>query len=312
MTRTNTITRAATADDAAAIARIYNQGIEDGAATFETRARTAEDIAASLLGRATRHPTLVASRDRVIVGWASASLYRDRACYDDVAEFSIYVERGERAHGIGAVLLEALCDECEQRGFTKLLSRIFVENEGSRRLCAKLGFHEVGVYRRHGQLHGVWRDCVIVERLLGAARAPSVAPSALDVALDFVARINAHDSAALAVLMSEGHELVDSLGGSSRGRDALEKGWAGYFQRVPDYAIEITAHFPHGDDVALFGFAGGTFAPDGVLTPENRWRIPAAWLATVRDGRVAKWRIFADNKPMHEQLARAQARDERR
>ena len=167
VTRTTTITRAATADDAAAIARIYNQGIEDGAATFETRARTADEIAANLLGRATRHPTLVALRGEVVVGWASASRYRERACYDDVAEFSIYVERDARSSGIGAVLLEALCVVCEKRGFTKLLSRIFPENQGSRRLCAKLGFEEVGVYRRHGKLRGAWRDCVIVERLLG-------------------------------------------------------------------------------------------------------------------------------------------------
>lgn len=156
--------------DAEVIARIYNEGIEDGVATFETRTRTAEDIRKDFLARATRHPTLVALRDLRVVGWASASRYRERACYDDVAEFSIYVERTSRASGVGAVLLDAFATACEAKGFTKLLSRIFVENVASRRLCAHSGFREVGIYVRHGQLRGEWRDCVIVERLLGAAK----------------------------------------------------------------------------------------------------------------------------------------------
>jgi phosphinothricin acetyltransferase len=59
--------------------------------------------------------------------------------------------------------------ECERRGFWKLISRIFPENEASRGLCRRLGFREVGIYRRHGKLDGEWRDTVIVERLLGEA-----------------------------------------------------------------------------------------------------------------------------------------------
>jgi len=70
---------------------------------------------------------------------------------------------------VGRLSLEALIREAERRGFWKLVSRIFPENLASRRLCAALGFREVGVYRRHGQLDGHWVDCVVVERLLGAA-----------------------------------------------------------------------------------------------------------------------------------------------
>jgi L-amino acid N-acyltransferase YncA len=57
--------------------------------------------------------------------------------------------------------------ECEARGYWKLVSRVFPENESSRALCRALGFREVGVYRRHAKLDGQWRDCVIVELLLG-------------------------------------------------------------------------------------------------------------------------------------------------
>jgi L-amino acid N-acyltransferase YncA len=86
-----------------------------------------------------------------------------------VAEFSLYVAREARGQGVGRLALSALINEAESRGFTKLVSRIFVENLASRRLCASLGFREVGVYRRHGRLDGRWMDCAIVERLLGSA-----------------------------------------------------------------------------------------------------------------------------------------------
>src|SRR5207253_1614084 len=117
------------------------------------------------------YPLVVAADDSgEVVAWASASPYRPRAAYAGVAEFSIYVARGRRGHGFGHAALEALVEECERRGLWKLVSRIFPENEASLALCRSLGFREVGVYRRHGRLDGAWRDCVIVERLLGDAR----------------------------------------------------------------------------------------------------------------------------------------------
>jgi phosphinothricin acetyltransferase len=70
--------------------------------------------------------------------------------------------------------MQALIADCEGRGYWKLLSRIFTENEASLALCRTLGFREVGVYRRHARLHGEWRDCVIVEKLIGEAQSPAV------------------------------------------------------------------------------------------------------------------------------------------
>jgi phosphinothricin acetyltransferase len=83
--------------------------------------------------------------------------------------FSIYVARPARGQGAGRVTLEALISEAEGRGYWKLVSRIFPENEGSLALCRSLGFREVGTYHRHAKLDGMWRDVVIVERLLGEA-----------------------------------------------------------------------------------------------------------------------------------------------
>lgn len=104
-----------------------------------------------------------------MVGFAWTSAYRPRACYDGVAECSVYVDRGARGTGVGRLALTALIGRVERRGFGKLVSRIFPGNLASRRLCASAGFREVGLYRRHGKLDGRWMDCVIVERLVGEA-----------------------------------------------------------------------------------------------------------------------------------------------
>ena len=162
------VVRAATVDDAAAIARIYNQGIEDRVATFETELRTATQIAGILEHYAQSHPAVVGVRDDQVIGFAWTSTYRARPCYAGVGEFSVYVARASRGSGAGHALIEGLAEACRQRGFWKLVSRIFPENMASRALCAATGFREVGVYVRHGQLDGVWRDVVIVERLLAS------------------------------------------------------------------------------------------------------------------------------------------------
>jgi L-amino acid N-acyltransferase YncA len=166
---TGTTTRLARESDAETIAQIYNQGIEERIATFETEPRTAADILAALAGRGERYPTVVAERDGRVVAWAAAGQYRSRPCYAGVAEYSVYTARDARGTGAGRAVLQALFQAAEERGLWKLVSRIFPENTPSLALARKMGFVEVGVYRRHGKLDGVWKDCVIVEKLLGEA-----------------------------------------------------------------------------------------------------------------------------------------------
>ena|SRR5690242_7637768 len=156
--------RAATRDDAAAIAAIYNEGIEDRIGTFETRLRTANDVLDWFTGS---YPIVVVeSADAAVIAFASTSVYRPRECYRGVAEFSVYVARAARGRGAGEMAMRALFDAARRAGFWKLVSRVFVENAASRSLLRKLGFREVGTYHRHGQLEGVWKDVVIVEYLL--------------------------------------------------------------------------------------------------------------------------------------------------
>jgi phosphinothricin acetyltransferase len=157
--------RPATLADAAAIAEIYNQGIEDRVATLETRLRSAADIHSWFDGV---HPVLVAEEDGQVLAWASTSLYRTRECYAGIAEFSVYVRRAARGQGAGRVVLGTLIEAAGAAGFWKLVSRVFVENTASRALLCSVGFREVGVYEKHGKLDGVWRDVVIVEYVIEA------------------------------------------------------------------------------------------------------------------------------------------------
>src|SRR5262245_48682007 len=133
---------------------MYNEGIDDRVATFETVPRTPEDIHAWF---GAPHPIVVVEDDSgAVVAFASTSLYRPRDCYRGIAEFSVYVARAARGQGAGRVAMLALIEAATARGFWKLVSRVFVESAPSRRLLRSVGFREVGVYERHGQLDGVW------------------------------------------------------------------------------------------------------------------------------------------------------------
>ena len=158
-------TRAATSADAAAIAAIYNEGIADRIATFETEPRSAADIAGWFTAE---HLVVVVETGKAgPVAFAASFPYSSRPCYSGIGEFSVYVRRNHRGRGAGRAALAALIEAATARGMHKLTSRVFPENTSSRALLKGLGFEEIGVHRRHGQLDGRWRDCVIVERLLG-------------------------------------------------------------------------------------------------------------------------------------------------
>src|SRR3954470_179210 len=114
--------RAATPADAAAIAHIYNQGIEDRTATFETRLRTKEDISAWFDGV---HPIVVVEDAGEVVAFAATSTYRPRECYAGIAEFAVYVAREARGRGAGRMAMQGLIEAAEGAGFWKLVSRVF-------------------------------------------------------------------------------------------------------------------------------------------------------------------------------------------
>jgi len=155
--------RPARREDAAAVTAIYNQGIEDRIATFETQPRAVAEIEAWF-----DHAKafVVVEDGGEVVGYAVAHPYADRCCYAGIGEFSVYVRRDRRGAGAGRLAIAALVDASRAAGLWKLLSRIFPENRASLALMARCGFKEIGVHEKHGKLDGVWRDCVIVERLI--------------------------------------------------------------------------------------------------------------------------------------------------
>jgi uncharacterized protein (TIGR02246 family) len=124
-----------------------------------------------------------------------------------------------------------------------------------------------------------------------------------DVAQRFSLAINGQDPDKLAELMTPAHRFIDALGQAVEGREAMRAAWTGYFRMVPDYTITVEESFCLGQVVVMLGTAQGTYAPDGQLRAENRWQTPAAFRARIEDGKVAEWRVIADNEPMRQLMA---------
>jgi L-amino acid N-acyltransferase YncA len=158
--------RLATHDDVPAITRIYNQGIEDRVATLETELRSESERLQWLSGRSERYPVYVAVIHGAVVGWASLNQFNQRTAYQHVADFSVYVDRDQRGHGIGRLLLETLIAAARVIGFHKLVLSAFPWNEKGMALYSKMGFRLVGTYKEMGLLDGQWVDTVIMEKLL--------------------------------------------------------------------------------------------------------------------------------------------------
>ena len=127
----------------------------------------------------------------------------------------------------------------------------------------------------------------------------------VETVLEFLNRINQRDADKLAELMTDDHRFVDSLGQTVRGREKMLAGWRGYYAFCPDYWVSHEEILSDGNRVAVFGEAGGTIAVNGELASENEWRIPAAWRAVVENGMVKEWRVYADNKPAYDIVAKS-------
>jgi ketosteroid isomerase-like protein len=125
---------------------------------------------------------------------------------------------------------------------------------------------------------------------------PANAP--LEVAMDFIKRINAWDVNDLCDLMTEDHVFQDALGKRFVGRETMRQSWTEYFNAIADYKVHADEFFQTDDRLAIFGTASGNYAGNGTKGPENFWEVPAAWRVLVRNGLVAEWRVYADNQPL--------------
>jgi phosphinothricin acetyltransferase len=141
------------------VARIYEDGMRTGNATFEVRTPTWEEWDAA-------HSSirLVATVEGELAGWAALAPTSNRACYRGVAEDSVYVASWAQGQGVGRALLERLIERSEELGIWTLRAGIFPENKASVRLHLGCGFRLVGVHERLGELNGEWRDVLLLER----------------------------------------------------------------------------------------------------------------------------------------------------
>lgn len=158
------VIRQARAEDAEAATAIYNEGIEERVATFQTSPQESERFREQI--EAGRFPFLVAVDGNQVVGFIATSSYSDVPAYAGIAEFAVYVARDARRSGIGRTLLESLADNAREAGFYKLIGKVFTSNAPSIALLKECGFREVGVHERHGRLDGEWKDVALLERLL--------------------------------------------------------------------------------------------------------------------------------------------------
>ena len=132
------------------ITEIYNQGIEDRVATFETRLREDAEMVEWLLDREGRHPVLVIEDEEgLIQGWASVNSYNSRCCYSGVGDLSIYVHRDMRGKGFGRQLLEGLMDSARRQGFHKLILNAFDSNEAAKKTVSGHGIPSCGHIRKN-------------------------------------------------------------------------------------------------------------------------------------------------------------------
>ena len=145
----------------------------------------------------------------------------------------------------------------------------------------------------------------------------------LEVAMEFIKRINAGDINVLCELMTEGHIFQDTLGKRFIGRETMRQGWAMYFKLVTDYQVHADEFFQTDERIAIFGTASGRYVgPHGPTTkagngapvhstaesaigPTGFWEVPAAWRAVVQAGKIAEWRVYADNQPLRKLMGDA-------
>ncbi len=165
--------RLANLNDAEAVRSIYNLEVETAPVTFDLVPRTLQEQKDWIAARAGAHAVLVAvDDDDDIVGFAALSPYRSKPAYSTSVENSVYVHRDHQGKGIGDLLLGALVEAADQRGFHATFARIVGGHERSLALHRKHGFAVVGFEREVGRKFGRWLDVVLMERLAGGAPIP--------------------------------------------------------------------------------------------------------------------------------------------
>lgn len=171
--------RAATPDDAAAIADIYAPFVTGSAVSFETDPPDTEAMRARIEAGGDLYPWIVGeAEDGSLLGYAYAARFRDRPAYRFTVETSVYLRADAGGRGLGRRLYEPLLAMLDAQGFTQAIAAITLPNEASVRLHERLGFERAGVYHQVGWKLGGWHDVGLWQRMLAPAGTPPVEPEA--------------------------------------------------------------------------------------------------------------------------------------
>ncbi len=161
------LVRKGTIQDVKEITTIFNQGIEGGVATLETKLQTEKDILAWMKDRDPRYMILVAQEESgKICGYVSLNKFNFKSAYTGVADLSIYIEKDNRGQGIGEILLKQVIEEAKKEGFYKLVINVISKNKKALHFYEKIGFSLAGIYKKQGILQGEWVDAIIMEKFL--------------------------------------------------------------------------------------------------------------------------------------------------
>ncbi|MFH8873177.1 GNAT family N-acetyltransferase [Streptomyces griseus] len=155
------VVRPLTKEHAEQVLAIYQAGIDEGNATFETSPPAWEAFDAAKLPE---HRFAAHDENGAVLGWVAASRVSDRCAYAGVVEHSVYVRPSARGRGVASTLLKALIDSTERAGIWTIQSGIFPENTASLAVHQRAGFRVIGIRERIGRHDGVWRDVVLIER----------------------------------------------------------------------------------------------------------------------------------------------------
>lgn len=172
--------RAATPDDAAAIADIYAPFVRGSAVSFETAPPDGAAMRARIEGGGGLYPWLVGeAEDGSVLGYAYAARFRDRPAYRFAVETSVYLRPDAAGRGLGRRLYQPLLAMLEARGFTQAIAAITLPNDASARLHERLGFERAGTYRQVGWKLGAWHDVGLWQRALAPAGDPPQEPTCI-------------------------------------------------------------------------------------------------------------------------------------
>ena len=150
-----------TAEHADAVLAVYQAGIDEGNATFETQPPVWEAFDE---GKLDQHRFVALDDEGTVLGWVAVSAVSSRCVYAGVVEHSVYVSPDARGRGIGRALLDALIASTEAAGIWTIESGVFPENEASVALHRAAGFRVVGTRERLGKHGDRWRDVIVLER----------------------------------------------------------------------------------------------------------------------------------------------------